>query len=90
MEVRRVQSEDQTGRQYDVLFFYENFRVALGRPWENATNHAAEDLPEERWGTVSDDLRPRYVGAELNPNGLELDIPPYGSITLDEKREKGR
>jgi len=71
--------------QYDAPFFYENFRVELGRPWENATNRAAEDLPEEEWGIVSDHLRPGYVGAEFNPDGVELDIPPYGSITFVEE-----
>ena len=43
--------------QYDAPFFYDNFRVELGRPWENATNHNEEDLPEERWGNMSDYLR---------------------------------
>ena len=71
--------------QYDAPFFYENFRIELGRPWENATNQSAEDLPEEKWGIVSDDLRPGYVGAEFNPDGVELDIPPYGSITFVEE-----
>jgi len=70
--------------QYDAPFFYENFRLELGRPWENATNRIAEDLPEEKWGIVSDDLRPGYVGAEFNSDGVELDIPPYGSITFVE------
>ena len=70
--------------QYDAPFFYENFRVELGRPWENATNQATEDLPEEKWGIISDDLRSGYVGAEFNPDGVELDIPPYGSITFIE------
>ena len=70
--------------QYDAPFFYENFRVELGRPWENATNQSAEDVPEEKWGIMSDDLRPGYVGAEFNPDGVELDVPPYGSITFVE------
>jgi hypothetical protein len=71
--------------QYDAPFFYDNFRVELGRPWENATNQATEDLPEEQWGIVSDDLRPGYVGAEFNSDGVELDVPPYGSITFVEE-----
>jgi len=70
--------------QYDAPFFYENFRVELGRPWENATNQSAEDLAEEKWGIMSDDLRPGYVGAEFNPDGVELDVPPYGAITFVE------
>ena len=70
--------------QYDAPFFYDNFRVELGRPWENATNHTAGDLPEEKWGIMSDDLRPGYVGAEFNRDGVELDVPPYGSITFVE------
>lgn len=70
--------------QYDAPFFYANFRVELGRPWENATNHAEPDLPEEQWGQVSDELRPGYVGAEFNPDGAELDVPPYGAITFIE------
>lgn len=70
--------------QYDAPFFYQNVRVELGRPWENATNQAAEDLPEEQWGIITPDLRSGYVGAEFNPDGVELDIPPYGSITFIE------
>jgi hypothetical protein len=70
--------------QYDAPFFYENFRLELGRPWENATNRSTEDLPEEQWGIMSDELRPGYVGAEFNMDGVELDIPPYGSITFVE------
>ena len=94
LEVPRIAREGQTQQrktfdivryQYDAPFFYENFRVELGRPWENATNHAAENLPEEKWGIVSDDLRSGYVGAEFNPDGVELDIPPYGSITFVEE-----
>ena len=70
--------------QYDAPFFYDNFRVELGRPWENATNHNADDLPEEKWGIMSDDLRSGYVGAEFNWDGVELDVPPYGAITFVE------
>jgi hypothetical protein len=70
--------------QYDAPFFYENFRLELGRPWENATNRSIEDLPEEQWGVMSDELRAGYVGAEFNMDGVELDIPPYGSITFVE------
>jgi hypothetical protein len=93
-EVTRIAREGKTQQrktfdlvhyQYDAPFFYRNFRVELGRPWENATNQAAEDLPEEKWGIVSEDLRPGYVGAEFNPDGVELDIPPYGSITFVEE-----
>ena len=70
--------------QYDAPFFYQNFRVELGRPWENATNQSADDLPEETWGIISEELRPGYVGAEFNMDGVELDVPPYGSITFVE------
>jgi hypothetical protein len=93
-EVTRIASEgvrqerkafDVVRYQYDAPFFYDNFRVELGRPWENATNQAVEDLPEEKWGIVSDDLQPGYVGAEFNPDGVELDVPPYGSITFVEE-----
>jgi hypothetical protein len=70
--------------QYDAPFFYENFRLELGRPWENATNRSTKDLPEEQWGVMSDELRLGYVGAEFNMDGVELDIPPYGSITFVE------
>ena len=70
--------------QYDAPFFYENFRVELGRPWENATNQSKEDLTEEKWGVMSEDLRDGYVGAEFNPDGVELDVPPYGAITFVE------
>jgi len=70
--------------QYDAPFFYDNFRVELGRPWENATNHNAEDVPEEQWGIVTDDLAPKYVGAEFNRDGVELDVPPYGALTFVE------
>jgi hypothetical protein len=70
--------------QYDAPFFYQNVRVELGRPWENATNQAVEDLPEEQWGIITPYLRSGYVGAEFNPDGVELDIPPYGSITFIE------
>lgn len=71
--------------QYDAPFFYDNFRVELGRPWENATNRRAEDLPEERWGVMTDELEPGYVGAEFNTDGVELDVPPYGAITFVEE-----
>ena len=70
--------------QYDAPFFYENFRVELGRPWENATNRVHADVPEEEWGIMTDELRPGYVGAEFNPDGVELDVPPYGAITFVE------
>ena len=70
--------------QYDAPFFYENFRVELGRPWENATNHTQPDCPEEEWGTMSDKYRSGYVGAEFNQEGVELDVPPYGAITFVE------
>lgn len=93
-EVTRLAQEGKTQQrkafdivhyQYDAPFFYENFRVELGRPWENATNQAAEDLPEDKWGIISEDLRSGYVGAEFNPDGVELDIPPHGSITFVEE-----
>ncbi len=70
--------------QYDAPFFYPNFRVELGRPWENATNRAEPDVPDEQWGEMSEALRPGYVGAEFNPDGVELDVPPYGCITFVE------
>ena len=70
--------------QYDAPFFYENIRVELGRPWENATNHLTPDEPEEQWGVMSERLKPGYVGAEFNEDGVELDVPPYGAITLVE------
>jgi hypothetical protein len=70
--------------QYDAPFFYENFRLELGRPWENATNQAEPDLPEEQWGVITPELRSGYVGAEFNPDGVELDVPPHGSITFVE------
>ena len=70
--------------QYDAPFFYENFRLELGRPWENATNHAIEDVPEDEWGIMTPELKPRYVGAEFNSDGVELDVPPYGCITFIE------
>src|SRR5271157_4524769 len=59
--------------QYDAPFFYPNFRVELGRPWENATNRSEPDVPEDQWGELSDALRPGYVGSEFNPDGVELD-----------------
>jgi hypothetical protein len=71
--------------QYDAPFFYKNFRVELGRPWENATNHLTPDCPEDQWGVMSDKYRPGYVGAEFNQEGVELDVPPYGAITFVEK-----
>ena len=71
--------------RYEAPFFYPNIRVELGRPWENATNQAAPDLPESQWGVLTDALRPGYVGAEFNPDGVELDVPPYGAITLVEE-----
>jgi len=70
--------------QYDAPFLYPNFRVELGRPWENATNHAQPDVPEEQWGVLTPENRPGYVGAEVNPDGVELDVPPYGAITFVE------
>ena len=70
--------------QYDAPFFYENFRVELGRPWENATNHAREDAPEQQWGIMTDELKVGYVGAEFNQDGVELDVPPYGAVTFVE------
>jgi hypothetical protein len=70
--------------QYDAPFFYDNFRLELGRPWENATNHVTEDLPEEQWGVMTDELKSGYVGAEFNTDGVELDVPPYGAITFVE------
>ena len=70
--------------QYDAPFFYDNFRVELGRPWENATNQNQPDMPEEKWGILDEDTRPGYVGAEFNPDGVELDVPPYGAITFIE------
>ena len=74
-----------THHQYDAPFFYTNFRVELGRPWENATNHSQPDLPEDAWGVLTDDLQPGYVGAEFNSDGVELDVPPYGAITFVEE-----
>jgi hypothetical protein len=71
--------------QYDAPFLYSNFRVELGRPWENATNRATPDVPEEEWGIITDENRPGYVGAEVNPDGVELDVPPYGAITFVEE-----
>ncbi|KKK57957.1 hypothetical protein LCGC14_3049270, partial [marine sediment metagenome] len=62
-----------------------NFRLELGRPWENATNHVAEDASEDRWGIMSDDLKSGYVGAEFNEDGVELGVPPYGAITFVEE-----
>ena len=70
--------------QYDAPFNYTNFRVELGRPWENASNQAQPDAPEEEWGVVSEKYRSGYVGAEVNPDGVELDVPPYGAITFEE------
>ncbi|GAG49814.1 unnamed protein product, partial [marine sediment metagenome] len=49
--------------QYDAPFLYDNFRLELGRPWENATNRLKEDLPEAQWGIMSDELKGGYVGA---------------------------
>ncbi len=71
--------------QYDAPFFYENVRVELGRPWENATNRAVEDLGEDQWGRMTDELKSGYVGAEFNEDGVELDVPPYGAITFVEE-----
>jgi len=71
--------------QYDAPFLYANFRVELGRPWENATNHAQPDVPEDEWGVLTPENRPGYVGAEVNPDGVELDVPPYGAITFVEE-----
>ena len=71
--------------QYDAPFFYGNFRVELGRPWENATNQSEPDLPEEEWGIMTPELKPGYVGAEFNSDGVELDVPPYGAITFTEE-----
>ena len=70
--------------EYDAPFFYENFRLELGRPWENATNHVKEDVSEEEWGIMTPELKPGYVGAEFNSDGVELDVPPYGCITFVE------
>ena len=70
--------------QYDAPFNYGNFRVELGRPWENAANQSRPDAPEEDLGKRTDDYDPDYVGAEVNPDGVELDVPPYGAITLIE------
>ena len=75
--------------QYDAPFNYPNFRVELGRPWENAANQAQPDAPEEEWGTwddkTADKYKPGYVGAEVNPDGVELDVPPYGAITFEDE-----
>lgn len=71
--------------QYDAPFLYDNFRLELGRPWENATNRLKEDLPEAQWGIMSDELKGGYVGAEVNQDGVELDVPPYGAITFVEE-----
>ena len=70
--------------QYDAPFLYENFRVEIGRPWENATNRTRADLPEEQWGIMTEQLKSGYVGAEVNQDGVELDVPPYGAITFVE------
>ena len=70
--------------QYNAPFLYGNFRVELGRPWENATNRARPDVPEDQWGVISDETEAGYVGAEVNPDGVELDVPPYGAITFVE------
>jgi len=70
--------------QYDAPFFYPNVRLELGRPWENAANQSAPDVPEAQWGVMTDALKPGYVGAEFNNDGVELDVPPYGAITLVE------
>lgn len=71
--------------QYDAPFFYGNFRLELGRPWENARNHTHPDVPEEKWGQLTDEFRVDYTGAEFNPDGVELDVPPYGAITFVEE-----
>lgn len=71
--------------QYEAPFYYPNFRLELGRPWENAANHSRPDVPEEEWGVMTDELRPGYVGAEVNSDGVELDVPPYGAITFVEE-----
>ena len=39
--------------QYDAPFNYPNFRVEIGRPWENAANQAQPDAPEDEWGVLS-------------------------------------
>ena len=70
--------------QYDAPFLYDNFRVELGRPWESATNNAQPGVAEDKWGTITPELEPGYVGAEVNPDGVELDVPPYGAITFIE------
>ncbi len=70
--------------QYDAPFNYDNFRVELGRPWENAANQSRPDAPEEDLGSRSDEYEPGYVGAEMNPDGVEIDVPPYGAITFVE------
>jgi hypothetical protein len=83
--VRQVRKAfDIAHYEYDAPFCYKNFRVELGRPWENATNHSEPDLPAENWGIMNDELRAGYVGAEFNPDGVELDVPPYGAITFVE------
>lgn len=84
---KRIQSQTSftfVHHQYDAPFFYPNFRVELGRPWENSTNHVEPDLPEEEWGIMTKELKPGYVGAEFNSDGVELDVPPYGAITFIE------
>ncbi len=70
--------------QYDAPFLYDNFRVELGRPWENATNRLRPDQPEEQWGIMTEQLKSGYVGAEVNQDGVELDVPPHGAITFVE------
>jgi hypothetical protein len=70
--------------QYDAPFSYTNFRVEVGRPWENAPNHTRPDAPDDEWAKLTEDVMPGYVGAEFNPDGVELDVPPYGSITFEE------
>jgi len=70
--------------QYDAPFSYPNFRVEVGRPWENSSNHVNPDAPEDKWAKLTEDVMAGYVGAEFNPDGVELDVPPYGSITFQE------
>lgn len=70
--------------QYDAPFLYDNFRLELGRPWENATNRLTDDLPEEQWAIMAEQLKSGYIGAEVNSDGVELDVPPHGAVTFVE------
>ena len=74
--------------EYEAPFNYDNVRVELGRPWENAPNFERDDCTEEEWGVIPPmndaGQRPTNYGAEVNQDGVELDVPPFGSITFVE------